>query len=214
MLSRNPGLPYVFARMDLAKERGLGMKSFRSLPAKVGLPLPSYTFEDPSLLWTRYRTPESATPTAVDTMNAEYRAAWQFIATRNSLTSGQSREHLSFEERKAQQILESSPKPRCCAGLGRVQQLGTRCCGHELELGIPTRIPRRCRDFSRGQATKCESRQKSPRGVGIRTGSDRRLGGHRRSLQEKDDVPEARMSGRVVLRFANAACAGTLTPHE
>src|SRR2546425_1120161 len=35
--------------MDLAEERGLGMKTLKSIPEKLGLPLPKYTFEAPFL---------------------------------------------------------------------------------------------------------------------------------------------------------------------
>ncbi len=39
MLSRNPIMHYVFAQMELAEERGLGMKSMRAVAEKVDLPL-------------------------------------------------------------------------------------------------------------------------------------------------------------------------------
>ena len=53
MLSRNPVLHYVFARMELAEERGLGLKSMKAHAEATGLPLPRYTWEDP------YHLPQS-----------------------------------------------------------------------------------------------------------------------------------------------------------
>ncbi len=46
MLSRNPILHYVFAQMDLAEERGLGLKSMKERAERAGLPLPAYTWQD------------------------------------------------------------------------------------------------------------------------------------------------------------------------
>ena len=40
MLSRNPELHYVFSRMELAEERGLGLRSLRSEAQTAGLPFP------------------------------------------------------------------------------------------------------------------------------------------------------------------------------
>lgn len=60
MLSRNPVLHYVFARMELAEERGLGLKSMRSDARRAHLPLPKYTWEDPYLVLTIYRSESGA----------------------------------------------------------------------------------------------------------------------------------------------------------
>ena len=43
MLSRNPIVHYVFAQMELAEERGLGMKSMKDNAEKADLPLPTYS---------------------------------------------------------------------------------------------------------------------------------------------------------------------------
>ena len=47
MLSRNPIVHYVFAQMELAEERGLGMQSMRHVAEKADLPLPTYSWDDP-----------------------------------------------------------------------------------------------------------------------------------------------------------------------
>lgn len=110
MLSRNPELHYVFARMDLAEERGLGMKTLKSLPQELGLPLPKYAFEAPYLVLTLYRSPESAThtlkPEVLEVLNEDERAAWQLLATRDSLTSSDLMRHARFDEKKAQRVLK------------------------------------------------------------------------------------------------------------
>lgn len=110
MLSRNPELHYVFARMDFAEERGLGMRTFRSLPEKYGLPLPKYAFEDPYLVLTLYRNPASAThalPLAVlASLNDDERAGWEFLASRTTTTKNEYAGRLRLDARKAQRQLK------------------------------------------------------------------------------------------------------------
>ncbi len=110
MLSRNPELHYVFARMELAEERGLGMKSLKSRPVELGLPLPKYVLEDPYLALTLYRSPESAVhdlaPEVLNALNKEERAGWEFLATRTVTTKTEYAKHLGFDDRKAQRQLK------------------------------------------------------------------------------------------------------------
>ena len=61
MVSRNPMLHVVFSRMEMAEERGLGLKSMKARASELRLPLPKYSWEDPYLTLTLYRTAESAT---------------------------------------------------------------------------------------------------------------------------------------------------------
>jgi len=49
MLSRNPVLHYVFSRMEMAEERGLGLNSFKSCATEMKLPMPKYVWNDPYL---------------------------------------------------------------------------------------------------------------------------------------------------------------------
>lgn len=110
MLSRNPQLHYVFARMDLAEERGLGMKTVRAVPEKHGLPLPRYAFEDPYLELTLYRSQEGAVstlpPEVIDALNKDERRGWQFLASRVATTKTEYGKHLGFDDRKAQRHLK------------------------------------------------------------------------------------------------------------
>jgi ATP-dependent DNA helicase RecG len=110
MLSRNPMLHYVFAKMELAEERGLGLKSMRNDASAAGLPLPSYRWEDPYLVLTLYRSPAGAvhglSPRVLDGLNEDEKKSWQFIAGRESVTSPQLMKHMGFDERKAQRVLK------------------------------------------------------------------------------------------------------------
>lgn len=110
MLSRNPVLHYVFARMELAEERGLGLKSMRARAEEAKLPLPKYVWEDPYLVLTLYRSAAGAvrdlSPEVLDRLNADEKAAWQFIVGRDSVTSPALMKEMGFDERKAQRVLK------------------------------------------------------------------------------------------------------------
>jgi ATP-dependent DNA helicase RecG len=110
MLSRNPMLHYVFARMEMAEERGLGLRSLKSRATELGLPLPKFSWEAPYLVLALYRSRASAVqdlrPAVLKALNADDRTAWQFIATRNSVTSPQLMAELGIDERKAQRVLK------------------------------------------------------------------------------------------------------------
>jgi ATP-dependent DNA helicase RecG len=110
MLSRNPELHYVFARMEMAEEQGLGIKSLRDGAEKLGLPIPKYTFEDPYLVLTLYRSPESAThvlkPDILDSLNRDERAGWEFLASRSEVTMAEYAGQMKSNKRKAQRHLK------------------------------------------------------------------------------------------------------------
>jgi len=110
MLSRNPQLHYIFARMELAEERGLGMKSLGLRPAELGLPLPKYVFEDPYLVLTLFRSPEGAvhilTPQILAFLNEDERSGWQFLSSRTSTTKTEYARRMGFNDRKAQRHLK------------------------------------------------------------------------------------------------------------
>lgn len=110
MLSRNPELHYVFARMEMAEERGLGIKTLKNRAEQLQLPLPKYAFEDPYLVLTLFRSPESAmlamNEEVVENLSADELSAWQFVALKDSISSRNLMEKLEFDERKAQRILK------------------------------------------------------------------------------------------------------------
>jgi ATP-dependent DNA helicase RecG len=110
MLSRNPILHFVFSQMDLAEERGLGLKSMRQRAEQAHLPLPVYAWEDPYLVLTLYRSAESAArtlkPEILKALNDDERAAWKFAAGKDKFTSSELMKEIGFDERKAQRVLK------------------------------------------------------------------------------------------------------------
>jgi ATP-dependent DNA helicase RecG len=109
MLSRNPRLHYVFAQMNLAEERGLGLKTFKSTAENLHLPLPRYSFADPYLDLTFYRGAEGAIrslPSEVlELLNRDERAGLQFLNTQTATTKAEYASQMNFTPRKAQRHL-------------------------------------------------------------------------------------------------------------
>jgi ATP-dependent DNA helicase RecG len=88
MLSRNPVLHFVFSQMDLAEERGLGLKSMKQRAEQARLPLPAYSLREPYLVLTFYSTPESALSVDVlASLSKRELAGWEWLATKETVTS-------------------------------------------------------------------------------------------------------------------------------
>ncbi len=89
MLSRNPVLHYVFAKMQLAEERGLGLKSLRSKAATAGLPLPSYSYRAPYMVLTIWRESAATVRSRGDNLeqrlSASEREGWKWLASLESV---------------------------------------------------------------------------------------------------------------------------------
>ena len=109
MLSRNPELHFVFARMGMAEEQGLGLASLRDRAKELGLPRPQYTWDDPYLVLTLYRSAESATKalgeSALKALSKSERKGWQWLAIRGKAKSGEYAEAIGVEPRTARRHL-------------------------------------------------------------------------------------------------------------
>lgn len=105
MLSRNPVMHFVFARMQLAEERGLGLKSMRSRASSAGLPLPSYSYRAPYVVLTIYREAAAAIPGAVGDILAQLsdaeRAGWDWLASRDWVTTAEYQQAMEIPNRTA-----------------------------------------------------------------------------------------------------------------
>lgn len=109
MLSRNPELHFVFARMGMAEEQGLGLSSLRNRAKELGLPLPKYTWNDPYLVLTLYRSAESVTRTLSENVLKELskseKEGWQWLAARGKAKAGEYAEFMGVETRTARRHL-------------------------------------------------------------------------------------------------------------
>jgi ATP-dependent DNA helicase RecG len=105
MLSRNPVLHYVFAKMELAEERGLGLKSMRDRAHRSGLPLPKYSWEDPYLVLKLYSTPTAALTDLGDeilsVLSPAERSGWEWLVNQETTTSGSYSHEMQVPDRTA-----------------------------------------------------------------------------------------------------------------
>ena len=110
LLSRNPELHYVFARMGMAEEQGYGVGSLRDRAQETGLPLPRYSWDDPYIVLTLYRTPEAATttlaPDVLDALSPAEKKGWQWVSTHGPFTSKQYSESVAVPYRTAMNHIE------------------------------------------------------------------------------------------------------------
>ena len=95
--------------MELAEERGLGLKSMKHNAAEAGLPLPKYSWEAPYLVLTLYRSAESAARTMDEKLTrqlaVEEKNGWAFLAGRTAATQSEYARHLGVTARTAQRHL-------------------------------------------------------------------------------------------------------------
>jgi ATP-dependent DNA helicase RecG len=131
MLSRNPVLHYVFAQMDLAEERGLGLRSIAKCAEQAGLPRPRYEFDAPYLVLTVFRSRAAATASLPDDAQAalseSMRPGWEWLSSNVRATSTQYAEAMGVDQRTARRHLEA------LMALGLVTKVGkTRGARYEV----------------------------------------------------------------------------------
>lgn len=123
ILSRNPTLHYLFAQMKMAEERGLGLSTFKGTMKEFNLPTPQYSFENPYLVLTFYRTTESATyglsEDLLKSLNPDELKGWQYIVTLEIITKREYAKQMSYDERKAERHLKKF------MDLGLVNRIGS-----------------------------------------------------------------------------------------
>jgi ATP-dependent DNA helicase RecG len=105
MLSRNPAFHFVFAKLKLAEERGLGLKSMRERARAVGLPLPEYSYMAPYLTLTLFRVATAAVASGREEVFAQLSAAelegWKWLATQDVVTAATYQSELGIPLRTA-----------------------------------------------------------------------------------------------------------------
>lgn len=121
-LSRNPIMHHVFARMQLAEQRGLGLKSLREKALQTGLPRPKYEWRDPYLRLTIFLSQEAAVSAlpqdVLAALSEREREGWQWLASIGSTGSKEYAERFSIDRRTAARHLTGF------YDLGLVQKFG------------------------------------------------------------------------------------------
>jgi ATP-dependent DNA helicase RecG len=110
MLSRNPELHFVFARMGMAEEQGLGLGSLRDRAKELELPLPRYIWDAPYLVFKLYRSKEAAATTldqdVLKSLSKAEQRGWQWIATQRVTAAQEYADAMSIPKRTAQNHLK------------------------------------------------------------------------------------------------------------
>jgi len=105
MVSRNPRLHAVFGTMELAEERGLGLKSMRTKAEQEGLPLPRYAYNEPYLDLTIFRTPAAAAKAVpadkLDQLGKSERKGWEWVAAQETITTADYEKAMDVPNRTA-----------------------------------------------------------------------------------------------------------------
>jgi ATP-dependent DNA helicase RecG len=109
MVSRNPRLHAVFSTMELAEERGLGLKSMRTKATEAGLPLPKFRFNAPYLDLTLYRTAGAVirglSPKVQDQLSKEESERFKWVARRETTTAAEFAKEFNVDTRTARRNL-------------------------------------------------------------------------------------------------------------
>ncbi len=129
MLSRNPVMHFVFAKMKLAEERGLGLRSMRERASAAGLPLPSYTYKAPYVVLTIYPDAASFAESVNDgkvlaNLNDAERTGWSWLVTRETATTAEYQEAMGIPNRTAKNHLKK------LAELGLLRMVGAGRATH------------------------------------------------------------------------------------
>ena len=124
MKSRNPVLHYVFARMGMAEEQGFGLeKSLKGQAELLGLPLPTFGMEGDYLVLNIPRNRKAALARldegVLRGLSKAERAGWEWLATRQSVSSAEYMEALGVPSRTALNHLKHF------ASLGLIRKVGS-----------------------------------------------------------------------------------------
>lgn len=122
MLSRNPVLHFVFAKMGLAEERGLGLKSMRTRAIGSGLPTPGFAQDQPYIVLSLFASAESrlrALPDdIVKQLNESEQVGWQWLSRKGVANTPQYASAMQLDERTARRHLQQFVK------LGLIRKVG------------------------------------------------------------------------------------------
>ncbi len=113
-LSRNPLIFSILAEVGIAERRGLGMETFTKIAKHYNLPLPQYSFANPYLALTFFRTTEAIKELyeikETGKLNREEINGIIFIQGKKEVTKREYAEHFNISDKKAQRHLSKFSK--------------------------------------------------------------------------------------------------------
>ncbi len=107
-LSRNPKIMYIFNQMNLAEQRGIGLRNMKHLPEE-GFPLPSFTIKSGMLEITFGRTKDYLAEKAglkdLKALTDAFKEVFLFIQQRGEVSRSEIVSEFGFNEKTAQRRL-------------------------------------------------------------------------------------------------------------
>jgi ATP-dependent DNA helicase RecG len=104
-ISRNPILTYVFDLMGFMEETGFGMRTFKEMTQKFGLPSPEYNFKEPFLNLTFPRSLQVVAKVshhkAISRLSSEELDGFEWIKSRDEVSTKQYADEFGYSQRTA-----------------------------------------------------------------------------------------------------------------
>ena len=97
---------FVFAKLRLAEERGLGLKSLREDAKKAGLPLPRFSWSNPYLVLSIFLSTDSVDDARLKSLNKNELAGWRWLSKVGTCSSTEYAESQKMAERTARTHLK------------------------------------------------------------------------------------------------------------
>lgn len=117
-LARNPKLMYVFNKMGLAEQTGLGFKTIRELPDKSNIPLPDVTYQAPYLVLELVRSMNLKATGKMSNCTIDEIKKLEFIRMEGKVSRKVFQEHFGLAPKAAERILKRF------ADLDLIQKIG------------------------------------------------------------------------------------------
>lgn len=110
MLSRNPEIHFVFSRMGMAEEQGIGLSSLKKRALDSGLPLPAYSWHAPYLKLTLFRSSQAVVSVLNEDILAELTDSelrgYEWLSGKGEATQAEYSEAMGVTARTAQRHLK------------------------------------------------------------------------------------------------------------
>lgn len=106
-LARNPKISYLFNRIKMMEETGLGMRTFKEVPEKYNLPLPVYSSDKVNIILDLYFSEKAKSDSLKSQIaNDSLRMAYDFICSVDGITKEEYVMHFNLSERTARRQLK------------------------------------------------------------------------------------------------------------